>query len=202
MVFGRATGVRGMMMLTNDTAKFVGIKNRLNTEQSIKGGARYLEMQIKRLPNSIPKSEKVWFALACYNIGYGHLMDARRITKMRKQNPNSWTAVKNNLPLLHEKRWNQYTKYGYARGREAQHYVNNIRQYLGTLTWYVRQQEEALKRKEAEQAEKLRLETEFKAKKEEDAAKKEAEKVSNNQAKLRSIYNLDDKYQQVFAKIF
>jgi membrane-bound lytic murein transglycosylase F len=204
------TGVRGMMMLTNDTAKFVGIKNRLDTEQSIKGGAKYLEMQIKRLPNSIPQNEKVWFALACYNIGYGHLMDARRITKMRKQNPNSWTDVKNNLPLLHERRWYKYTRYGYSRGREAQHYVNNIRQYLSTLTWYV-QQEEALKKKTAEQAEKLRLEAEQKlleaeqkAKKEEakKEAKKKMKKVADDITKLRSIYNLEHKYHQEFADLF
>ena len=133
------TGVRGMMMLTHDTASFVGIKNRRDAEQSIKGGAKYLAMQINRLPNSIPQNQKVWFALASYNIGFGHMMGARKITKIRKQNPNSWTDVKNNLPLLHQRKWFRYTRYGYARGREAQHYVNNIRQYQETLQWYVAQ---------------------------------------------------------------
>ncbi|TEW55774.1 membrane-bound lytic murein transglycosylase MltF [Psychromonas sp. RZ22] len=147
------TGVRGMMMLTLDTAKFVGIKNRLNAEESIKGGAKYLTQLTKRLPESIPEDERIWFALASYNIGLGHLLDARRITKIRKQNPNSWGDVKDNLPLLHQRKWYRQTRYGYARGREAQHYVNNIRQYLKTLSWYVQKQKKAAE----EQAERERL---------------------------------------------
>ena len=146
------TGVRGLMMLTRDTAKFVGVQNRLIPKQSIEGGAKYLSQLLKRLPESIPKDERIWFALASYNIGYGHLMDARRLTTMRKQDPNSWTDVKENLPLLHQKKWYQKTRYGYARGREAQHYVNNIRQYNKTLTWFM-----AVKANEAAQEEEQRL---------------------------------------------
>jgi len=130
------TGVRGMMMLTLDTAKFVGIKNRRNAEQSIQGGAKYLSQLIKRLPESIPKDEKIWFALASYNIGLGHLLDVRRLTKMQGGNPDSWAEVKENLPLLHQRKWYTKTRYGYARGREAKHYVDNIRQYLKTITWH------------------------------------------------------------------
>lgn len=147
------TGVRGMMMLTLDTADYVGIKNRLDPDQSVKGGAKYLAQLINRLPDSIIEDEKVWFALASYNIGYGHLMDARRITTMRKQNPNSWTDVKENLPLLHQRKWFQKTRYGYARGREAQHYVNNIRQYLITINWYVYEREKAIQLEQEKQAE-------------------------------------------------
>jgi membrane-bound lytic murein transglycosylase F len=153
------TGVRGMMMLTLDTADYVGIKNRLDPEQSIKGGAKYLSQLIKRLPDSINDDERRWFALASYNIGYGHLMDARRITVMKKQNPDSWSDVKDNLPLLHQRKWYKQTRYGYARGREAQHYVNNIRQYLETLNWYVFEQEKALKIELEKQAEIDRLAT-------------------------------------------
>jgi len=151
------TGVRGMMMLTRDTAKFVGIKNRLNAEQSIQGGAKYLTQLIKRLPESIPEDERIWFALASYNIGLGHLLDVRRITKMREQNPDSWADVKENLPLLHERKWYTKTRYGYARGREAKHYVDNIREYLETLTWHAQEQEKALKLAEEEKAEEARL---------------------------------------------
>jgi len=137
------TGVRGMMMLTLDTAKYVGIKNRLDAEQSIKGGAKYLTQLIKRLPASIPQDEKIWFALAAYNIGLGHLLDARRIASMRDQNPDSWSDMKENLPLLHQRKWYKKTRYGYSRGREALHYVNSIRQYLETLTWQVQEHEKA-----------------------------------------------------------
>ena len=141
------TGVRGMMMLTLATAKYIGIKNRLDAQQSIKGGAKYLSQLINRLPDSIEGEERVWFALASYNIGYGHLMDARRITTMKKQNPDSWSDVKENLPLLHQKKWYKKTRYGYARGREAQHYVNNIRQYRKTLTWSIAAREKEAKDK-------------------------------------------------------
>ena len=146
------TGVRGMMMLTRDTAKFVGVQNRLIPKQSIEGGAKYLSQLLKRLPESIPDDERIWFALASYNIGYGHLMDARRLATMRKQNPNSWADVKENLPLLHQKKWYKKTRYGYARGKEAQHYVNNIRQYNKTLTWFI-----AVKANEAAQKKEQRL---------------------------------------------
>ena len=157
------TGVRGMMMLTRDTAKFVGVQNRLIPKQSIEGGAKYLSQLLKRLPESIPDDERIWFALASYNIGYGHLMDARRLATMRKQNPDSWADVKDNLPLLHQKKWYQKTRYGYARGKEAQHYVNNIRQYNKTLTWFmtVKANEAAKQKKQRlaeEQAEKKQIE--------------------------------------------
>jgi len=164
------TGVRGLMMLTLDTADYIGIKNRLDPAQSIKGGADYLTRLIKRLPNSIPDDEKIWFALASYNLGYGHLMDARRITLMRKENPDAWSDVKENLPLLHEKKWYSKTRYGYARGREAQHYVNNIRQYLNTLTWFIAE------RTKQQAEEKIRLAAK---------AKREAEQKIRLAAKAR-----------------
>jgi len=182
------TGVRGMMMLTRDTAKFVGIKNRLNAEQSIQGGAKYLTQLIKRLPESIPEDEQIWFALASYNIGLGHLLDVRRITKMREQNPDSWVDVKENLPLLHERKWYTKTRYGYARGREAKHYVDNIREYLETLTWHAQEQEKALKLAEEQKAEEARLAAIAKAEEERLAAielekqkKLEEEKIAEAQ---------------------
>ncbi|MBF4443746.1 transglycosylase SLT domain-containing protein, partial [Vibrio anguillarum] len=66
------TGVRGMMMLTLPTARSVGVANRLDPEQSIRGGVEYLRRMVQRIPDSIPEHEKIWFALASYNVGYGH----------------------------------------------------------------------------------------------------------------------------------
>ena len=169
------TGVRGMMMLTRDTAKFVNVKNRLDPEQSIQGGAKYLSQLIQRLPESIPADEKIWFALASYNIGLGHLLDVRRITKMKKQNPDSWADVKENLPLLHQRKWYTKTRYGYARGREAKHYVDNIREYLKTLTWHAQEQEKALKIEAEKQAEIDRLAAIEQAKQAKIEADKQAE---------------------------
>ncbi|MDA9557548.1 membrane-bound lytic murein transglycosylase MltF [Vibrio sp.] len=127
------TGVRGMMMLTLPTAKSVGVKNRLDPEQSIRGGAKYLARLVSRIPDSIPEDEKVWFALASYNMGYGHMMDARRLTEEQGNNPNAWGEVKKRIPLLKQAKYYKKTKYGYARGDEALNYVENIRRYYQTL---------------------------------------------------------------------
>lgn len=130
------TGVRGMMMLTLPTAKSVGVTNRLDPEQSIQGGAKYLQKMLNRIPDSVNNEEKIWFALASYNIGFGHLMDARRLTKTRGGNPDSWTDVKQNLPLLAKRKYHKLTRYGYARGFEALRYVENIRRYYQSFLGY------------------------------------------------------------------
>lgn len=127
------TGVRGMMMLTLATAKSVNVSNRLDPEQSIRGGVDYLTYLVGRIPETIPDHEKIWFALASYNIGYGHMMDTRRLTESYGGNPNSWNDVKKNLPLLREVKHYSKTRYGYARGDEALNYVENIRRYYQSI---------------------------------------------------------------------
>ena len=127
------TGVRGMMMLTKPTAKQMGVKSRLDAEESIRGGARYLHRMLARLPHSIVEHERFWFALAAYNLGFGHLMDARKLASLQGKNPNSWTDVKQLLPLLEKRKYYKKTRHGFARGREAVHYVDNIRRYYETL---------------------------------------------------------------------
>lgn len=129
------TGVRGLMMLTLDTADHIGIDNRLNPKQSVMGGAAYLLKLLKQLPASIKEPDRTWFALAAYNVGMGHVLDARMIAKRLGKNPNSWTDVKDVLPLLTQRRWYRRTIHGYARGREAVQYVQNIRSYYDILTW-------------------------------------------------------------------
>ena len=130
-----ATGVRGMMMLTQPTAKEIGITNRLDAEESIRGGAAYLNDMINRLPESIPESQRMWFALASYNIGYAHVEDARKLAESMELNPNAWRDLKKVLPLLQKRKYYQKTRYGYARGSEAVHYVDSIRRYYDTLVW-------------------------------------------------------------------
>ncbi|WP_037458181.1 membrane-bound lytic murein transglycosylase MltF [Shewanella sp. HN-41] len=129
------TGVRGMMMLTEPTAKEIGITNRLDAKESIRGGAAYLRDMINRLPESIPESQRMWFALASYNIGYAHVEDARKLAESMELNPNAWRDVKKVLPLLQKRKYYQKTRYGYARGSEAVHYVDSIRRYYDTLVW-------------------------------------------------------------------
>ncbi|MCL1036408.1 membrane-bound lytic murein transglycosylase MltF [Shewanella submarina] len=129
------TGVRGLMMLTLPTAKQMGISNRLDPEQSIRGGAKYLSNILTRLPASIPEDQRMWFALASYNIGMGHVEDARKLAQSMGYNPSSWGDVKQVLPLLQKRKYYSKTRYGYARGSEAAHYVDNIRRYYDTLVW-------------------------------------------------------------------
>ena len=129
------TGVRGMMMLTLVTAKQMGIKSRLDTEQSIQGGAKYFQLMIDKMPDRIPSPDRIWFALASYNVGFGHLNDARIITQRQGGDPDRWVEVKQRLPLLQQKKYYKNTKYGYARGEEPVRYVENIRRYYDTLTW-------------------------------------------------------------------
>lgn len=129
------TGVRGMMMLTLPTAKEMGVKNRLDPAQSLRGGARYLRNIKRRLPKGILEPDRMWFALAAYNIGLGHLEDARVITQRQGGDPNNWRDVSERLPLLQKSKHYQDTRYGYARGVEAATYVQNIRHYQGILQW-------------------------------------------------------------------
>ncbi|OTA19392.1 cystine transporter subunit [Xenorhabdus beddingii] len=132
------TGVRGLMMLTRPTAEWAGIHDRLDPEESVKGGMEYLHYLMDRLPKTIPEDERIWFALAAYNMGYGHVLDARKLTAAQKGNPDSWLDVKNRLPLLSKKKYYTNTTYGYARGYEAYRYVENIRRYHLSLEGYLR----------------------------------------------------------------
>ena len=129
------TGVRGLMMLTLATAKQMKVKDRRDPQQSIRGGARYLERVKSKIPVRIPEPDRTWLALAAYNVGWAHLEDARIITEMRGENPDSWRAVKESLPLLTQKQWYKQVKRGYARGWEPVRYVENVRSYLDILKW-------------------------------------------------------------------
>ena len=135
------TGVRGMMMLTKDTAERMKITDRTDPEQSIKAGSEYLHWLIEQIPDSINNDDHIWFALAAYNMGLGHLLDARRLTKSLGGNADNWLDVKKNLPLLAEKRYYTNLKYGYARGYEAVQYVENIRRYMNSIMNYYRVQQ-------------------------------------------------------------
>lgn len=130
------TGVRGMMMLTLRTAEQLGVDNRLDPEQSIIGGAQYYTIVKAKLPERIPEPDRTWMALAAYNVGFGHLEDARKITEMQGGDPDKWVDVARHLPLLSQRRWYTRTRHGYARGQEPVQYVQNIRSYYDILTWY------------------------------------------------------------------
>ncbi len=129
------TGVKGIMMLTRDTAKMMGVADRENARESIIGGARYLARVKRKIPDRIPEPDRTWLTLAAYNIGFGHLEDARIITEIQEGDPDSWEEVRANLPLLTQKKWYSRVKRGYARGLAPVHYVDNVRSYYEALIW-------------------------------------------------------------------
>ncbi|SFX30255.1 membrane-bound lytic murein transglycosylase MltF [Marinospirillum alkaliphilum] len=153
------TGVRGLMMLTQRTANELGV-NRLDPIQSIEGGARYLRQLYDRIPERIQGEDRLYFALAAYNVGMGHLEDARRITESQGFDPDKWDDVARHLPLLSQRQWYRQTRFGYARGNEPVVYVQNIRRYLEILEWHHRTQENFLEELE-ERAARVRFETAF-----------------------------------------
>lgn len=128
------TGVRGIMMLTRNTAESLGVMNRLDPAAAIDGGARYLADRHRRLPETIPEPDRTFLALASYNIGRGHLLDARQLARDLGKNPDSWDDMKEVLPLKADKRYYPSTRYGYARGYEPVHYVQRIRNYRDVIS--------------------------------------------------------------------
>lgn len=128
------TGVRGIMMLTQNTAQSLGVTNRLDPAAAIDGGARYLADRHRRLPDTIPEPDRTFLALASYNIGRGHLLDARQLARELGKNPDSWDDMKEVLPLKADKRYYPSTRYGYARGYEPVHYVQRIRNYRDVIS--------------------------------------------------------------------
>lgn len=153
------TGVRGMMMLTKDTADRMNVQDRTNPEQSIRGGAEYLHLLMSQLPQTIKAEDRIWFGLAAYNMGNGHLIDVRRLTKQLGGNPDEWLDVKKNLPLLAEKRYYTDLKYGYARGYEALQYVENIRRYYNSIINHQRIKEQAAQQEKQQEAESVNNES-------------------------------------------
>ncbi|MFT6430111.1 MAG: membrane-bound lytic murein transglycosylase F [Halopseudomonas sp.] len=129
-----ATGVRGLMMLTQNTAKSLGVTDRLDPEQSIDGGARYLARRYELLSEKIPDPDRVFLALASYNVGRGHLLDAQKLALELGKNPDSWSDMREILPLLADKRYYPQLRYGYARGYEPVHFVQRVRNYRDVIS--------------------------------------------------------------------
>ncbi|OQA32303.1 MAG: Membrane-bound lytic murein transglycosylase F precursor [Betaproteobacteria bacterium ADurb.Bin341] len=127
------TGVRGMMMLTEETADRLGISNRLDPKESILAGARYLNMLRDDIPAETPEPDRTWMALAAYNIGPGHFRAALTIGRQLKADTRAWHEMKRILPLLAKPKYYERLKAGRARGGEAVILAENVRNYYDIL---------------------------------------------------------------------
>ena len=132
------TGVRGLLQLTQATAEEMGIQDRLDPYQSIRGGARYLKKILNQIDPRAPRFwDKIFLALASYNQGLGHTLDAMRLTDSRGLDGLTWKDVKTVYPLLAYKKYHSQTKFGYCRGYEAVDYVKRIRYYYYLLHGFI-----------------------------------------------------------------
>ncbi|TSA53367.1 MAG: membrane-bound lytic murein transglycosylase MltF [Nitrosomonadaceae bacterium] len=132
------TNVRGIMMLTESTADRMKVTDRLDARQSILAGARYLLLLKEMLPPRIAEPDRTWIALAAYNLGYGHVEDARILAQRLGSSPDSWVDLKKILPLLSRSEYFVNLKHGYARGGEAVILTESVRTYHDILLRYER----------------------------------------------------------------
>jgi peptidoglycan lytic transglycosylase F len=129
------TGVRGMMMLTEHTAETMEVDNRLDPRSSILGGAHYFLRTRRKVPERIAEPDRSWLTVAAYNLGYGHVEDARILTQRQGGDPDRWDEVRQRLPLLSDREWYERLQRGFAPGQIAVDYVDNIRRYYEILMW-------------------------------------------------------------------
>lgn len=127
------THVRGMMMLTDETADRMNLEDRLDARNSIIAGAKYLQLLKEDLPGHIDDKERTWMALAAYNQGMGHLEDARILAVKSNLNPDLWSDVRKVMPLLSKPSYFEQAKHGHARGGEAVILVETVRLYYDML---------------------------------------------------------------------
>lgn len=127
------TGPRGMMQFTSDTARHLGLADRLDAGASIIAGARYVRTLKDKLPARITEPDRTWLALAAFNIGLGHLEDARVLAQRLKLDPDTWSGVRRALPLLTDPEYYNQARLGYARGGMPVAFVDRVRAYYDIL---------------------------------------------------------------------
>lgn len=120
-------GAAGMMMLMPQAASEVGIRDRRNAEQSLRGGARYFLKLAEDLPPGVPDNERELFMLAAYNMGPGRLQEARRLTAERGGNPELWADVEEQLRLGSAQ--GPQGRRAARRNIETVTFVSRVRQY-------------------------------------------------------------------------
>ncbi|SDZ89285.1 membrane-bound lytic murein transglycosylase F [Microbulbifer marinus] len=121
-------GAQGLLQVMPRTAEEMGFKPPLfDPDRGIRAGVKYLDWVRDRFDPATPIDTKLWFTLASYNAGYGHLLDAQRLAKQLGLDPNEWfDNVEVAMLKLSEPRYFKKARYGYVRGAEPVQYVRNI----------------------------------------------------------------------------
>ena len=134
------TGVRGMMMLTQKTAKEMGIKKRTHAGDSISGGAKYFQKTMDKFPSEISKLDRIWMSLAAYNLGYKNIELARDLAKSGSLNPNLWSEVSMALEVILVDRYGEESK-EFVKYDQVMQYVERIDLYYRTLSMLYQDEE-------------------------------------------------------------
>lgn len=127
-------GAQGLFQVMPKTALQLGISDLHNPEQGIEAGIRYMDWVRERMQvDNIPQSELMWFTLASYNAGAGHVRDAMRLAKKKGWQDNIWfNHVEKAMLLLAQPKYAAKARYGYVRGQEPVTYVREIKRRYDT----------------------------------------------------------------------
>jgi len=130
-----ATGAFGLMQMLPRTAAELGVKDLKDPEQAIASGVQYLDWTRDRFSKDLPIQEQIFFSLASYNAGYGHVKDAQRLARQLGLRSDKWfNNVEKAMLLLQRRHYYKKARFGYVRGREPVNYVRDIHQrYLSYI---------------------------------------------------------------------
>lgn len=121
-------GALGLMQVMPRTADELGYQLPLTPETGINAGVEYLNWTRDRFEDYLPIDERLWFSLAAYNAGFGHVRDARRLAAQKGWRDDKWFGhVENAMLLLSKKEYYRNARFGYVRGKEPVNYVREIR---------------------------------------------------------------------------
>ena len=127
-------GAHGLMQISLNTAKNLGVIDIYDPRENIEAGIRHLKELFDFYHNAREK-DRLFIALAAYNVGMGHILDARNIARQQHLDPDKWSSLKKTLPLLTRPEYYEKTKYGYCRGTEPIDYINKINIYYDILKY-------------------------------------------------------------------
>lgn len=131
-------GAVGLMQVLPRTARQVGVTGDLtDPETNIRAGVRYMDWLRERFEEELSVQDRMWFTLAAFNAGAGHVRDARRLAAQLELDPDRWIdSVETAMLRLAEWRHFRHARFGYVRGSEPVEYVRRIRErYQAYILW-------------------------------------------------------------------